>query len=117
MKFHFASMEIGRSKSLTIERLDVYNPKFLLGSFHYLNKMSEKDLTTYFNYVNSKKCESFILDSGAFSMIMLEQNGKEQNADLEKYIAEYIAFIKKWKIKRYIELDIDSVIGYDKVNK
>lgn len=117
MKFHFASMEIGRSKALIIERPDVYNPKFLLGSFHYLNKMSEKDLTTYFNYVNSKKCESFILDSGAFSMIMLEQKGKEQNAELEKYIAEYIAFIKKWKIKRYIELDIDSVIGYDKVKE
>ena len=79
--------------------------------------MSEKELTTYFNYVNSKKCESFILDSGAFSMIMLERNGKKQNVDLEKYIAEYIAFIKKWKIKRYIELDIDSVIGYDKVKE
>ena len=114
MKFHFASMEIGMSKSLTIERLDVYNPKFLLGSFHYLNKMSEKDLIIYFNYVNSKKCESFILDSGAFSMIMLEKKGKQQNIDLEKYINEYIAFIKKWNVKQYIELDVDSIVGYEK---
>ena len=117
MKFHFASMEIGRSKTLTIEKLETYNPKFLLGSFHYLNKMSEKDLIIYFNYVNSKKCESFILDSGAFSMIMLEKKGKQQNMDLEKYIEEYIAFIKKWNVKQYIELDVDSIVGYEKVKE
>lgn len=37
MKFHFASMEIGKSKTLTIEKLEKYNPKFLLGSFYEIN--------------------------------------------------------------------------------
>ena len=117
MKFHFASMEVKRMQFLNVENLDRYNPKFLLGSFYYLKKIPKEDLISYFKYVNSKKCESFILDSGAFSMIMLEEKGKEQNTDLDKYISEYIAFIKKWNIERYIELDIDSVIGYEKVKE
>ena len=37
--------------------------------------------------------------------------------DLPFLFDEYIAFIKKWNVKQYIELDIDSVIGYDKVKE
>ena len=49
------------------------------------------------------KCRNFILDSGVFTMI---NSGKQFN--LDKYVDEYADFIKKHKIKQYVELDVDQ---------
>lgn len=58
------------------------------------------------------KFNSFMLDSGAFSFI---QSGKHPN--LENYIARYIKYINDNDVKLFFELDIDKLIGYDRVKE
>lgn len=80
-----------------------YKP-YILESFYYANEETEK-LLPYFG--------DFLLDSGAFTFI---QNTKS-HVNWEEYIERYADFIKRNKIEKYFELDIDSVIGYDKVKE
>lgn len=53
----------------------------------------------------------FMLDSGAFSFM----NGRK-TPDWEAYIEAYIAFIQKHKITHYFELDLDYILGLERVN-
>lgn len=53
----------------------------------------------------------FMLDSGAFSFM---ENPKLKT-NWHEYIERYADFVKRNRIKKYFELDIDSVTGYDKV--
>lgn len=55
---------------------------------------------------------NFILDSGVFTMI---NSGKR--FDLEKYVEEYAEFIKLHKIKQYVELDVDQIIGVEETRQ
>lgn len=59
-----------------------------------------------------KYSKEMLIDSGAHSF----QKGKK--VDWEKYTREYAEFIKKYdcdKILGYFEMDVDNIIGYDKV--
>lgn len=56
--------------------------------------------------------QNFMLDSGAFTFFT---QGK--HVDWDEYVSRYIEYIKQNKVKLYIELDIDSLVGYDKVKK
>lgn len=115
MKFHFAGLEIGSNSPFDIYKI---KPKYILGSFYYLKKRNDIFLNEYFDYINSEYCKSFILDSGAFTyMFASEKQKKEIIENIDKYIKDYSDFIKKWKCQNYIEIDIDSIIGYDKVKK
>ena len=58
------------------------------------------------------RSEEILIDSGAHSF----QKGKK--VDWEKYTAEYAEFIKKFdrpNVLGYFEMDVDNIIGYDKV--
>ena len=68
------------------------------------------------NYVKTQ-CKDFILDSGAFSMLSGSKNKESFLKKLDSYISEYIDFINKYNIKNFIELDIDKIIGYEKVKQ
>lgn len=57
-------------------------------------------------------CDFFILDSGAFSMLYGSKKVK-----LEDYIEDYIQFVKKHKIKHYVELDLYDIIGVEKTEQ
>lgn len=57
--------------------------------------------------------KSFMLDSGAFSFLV----GKGKNTDFEDYTMQYGEYVKKYHPTYFFELDIDSVVGYDKVLK
>lgn len=57
--------------------------------------------------------KSFMLDSGAFSFMQ----GKGTNVDFYSYLERYIDFVKRNNIKLFYELDIDSVVGYEKVKE
>lgn len=57
------------------------------------------------------KVESFMLDSGAFSFM---QN-TSIDLDWDEYVDKYADFIVQNKTDLFFELDIDSVVGYDKV--
>lgn len=58
--------------------------------------------------------KDFLLDSGAFTF-MNGSHGK--SIDWGKYVEEYAEFVKRHKVAKYLELDIDSITGYDYVQK
>lgn len=81
---------------------EVLQSPYILESFFYYAPWQEKLLHT---------TKDFLLDSGAFTFMM----GNGGKANWEEYIERYAEFIKKNNIKNYFELDIDSVVGYEKV--
>ena len=98
-----------------LELLDIEAPLFLLGSFYYLRKTKVDYTEKYMKFKD--KCKGFILDSGAFSLLNSSKNLNEFLNNLDNYIQEYINFINKYNIKHFIELDIDSLVGYEKVKE
>lgn len=79
---------------------------YLLESFYSLQ--NEKTLKRIIKHNK----ENFLLDSGAFTF--MSGTGK---ADFDEYLTKYIDFINKYDIKYFFELDVDSVVGYDKVKE
>lgn len=73
----------------------------ILSSFYYADEWVEK-MIPYF--------KNFLLDSGAFTFL---QQGK--NVNWEEYIKKYAAFINRNNVKHFFELDIDKIVGYDKM--
>ena len=55
----------------------------------------------------------FILDSGAFTYAY--STGDASKVDWDVYVRRYADYIKRNDIKNYMELDIDKIVGYDKV--
>lgn len=55
---------------------------------------------------------NLILDSGAFSFL---SSGKR--ADWDEYISRYIEYINANDVKLFFELDIDKIVGYDRVKE
>lgn len=53
----------------------------------------------------------FLLDSGAFTFM---QNSKS-HVNWTDYIEKYAEFVRRNNIRKYFELDIDSIVGYQKV--
>ena len=78
-----------------------YKP-YILESFFYADEDTER-LLPYFG--------DFLLDSGAFTFMQ----GKGGSPNWDDYVERYADFIRRNNIKKYFELDIDSVIGYEKV--
>ena len=112
MKLFLSSYEIEQDLKVLTET----KPLFVLGSFFYLKKCKKDYLDRYMNYVKTQ-CKDFILDSGAFSMLSGSKNKESFLEKLDSYVTEYIDFIKKYDIKNFIELDIDKIIGYEKVKQ
>ena len=75
---------------------------FILESFYYADADTER-LIPYYG--------DFLLDSGAFTFI----TDKSIAHNWDEYVERYADFIKKNKVKKYFELDIDAVVGYKKV--
>ncbi len=98
-----------------LKDFEIETPLFILGSFYYLKKSKLDFLNKYIEFKN--KCNDFILDSGAFSLLNSSKNLNEFLKNLDNYIQEYIDFINKYNIKHFIELDIDSLVGYEKVKE
>lgn len=78
-----------------------YRP-YILESFYYVDKDTEL-LLPFFG--------DFMLDSGAFTF--MEGNGGK--VCWEEYLERYADFIVRNNVQKFYELDIDSVVGYDKV--
>ena len=77
---------------------------YILESFYYCNEDTERLIPQF---------GDFLLDSGAFTFM---QNQKS-HTEWEEYIEKYADFVKRNKVEKYFELDIDSVVGYDKVKE
>lgn len=107
MKVMLAALETGPYENI---RQVAHRSKYILSSYWYLRKKtSNEDLMKLIARRNSE--DNFMLDSGAFTAI----EGRSGEVDWDKYISDYIEFIKKYNIKRYIEMDIDVIVGYEKV--
>lgn len=79
----------------------------ILESFYYLR--SNKVFPTFI-----PRFGSFLLDSGAFTFMQGSHKGE---ISWDKYVEEYAAFINKWDIKLFFELDIDSIVGLAEVER
>lgn len=77
---------------------------YILESFYYANSDTERLLPLF---------GDFLLDSGAFTFMQ----GQKSHTNWEDYIERYSNFIVKNNIAKYFELDIDSVVGYEKVKR
>lgn len=55
-----------------------------------------------------------LLDSGAFSFMM---NNKAVAQGYERYTEEYAEFVNRHKIEKFIEMDIDSIVGLKQVER
>lgn len=82
-----------------------YKELFLLDSYAYAS-----DALRY--YV--PKVGKFLLDSGAFTFV---GSKKTKDVDWISYVDQYADFVKANNIELFFELDIDALIGYEKVVK
>ena len=57
--------------------------------------------------------KEFLLDSGAFTFMQNTKSGLNWNT----YVEQYAEFINHFKIQRFIELDIDTVVGLKEVER
>ena len=58
--------------------------------------------------------ENFLLDSGAFSYL----NGQQiTRKTMEEYVKKYIAFIQKYHVKYFFEMDVDAIFGLQAVEE
>lgn len=81
---------------------------YRLHSYEYLRKSGRNEVPLIPRY------KDFICDSGIFSFL----NGKNaKNVDWEEYMYKYSDFIRENKIKNYVEIDVDKMIGLDEVEK
>lgn len=77
---------------------------FALDSFYYVDANKPSD---------HRQFQDYLLDSGAFTMMSGNGGGKP----LDEYVERFADYIAKNDIKNYFELDIDTLVGYDKVLK
>ena len=75
----------------------------VLASFYGISDFEKK---------NAGKFKSILIDSGAFSFL----RGKSVT-DWDKYIEEYAAFINRYNIDLFFELDIDTIVGLKEVER
>ena len=98
MKLYLATPKtiLGFDKSIFTK-----NKVYCLESFYYADEIIEKNIPLF---------KDFLLDSGAFTFF---SSGKTVN--WEEYVDRYTDFINRNKINHFFELDIDKLVGYDKV--
>ena len=76
---------------------------YILESFYYVDADTER-LLPHFG--------DFLLDSGAFTFC---GTGGYIESKFEEYLERYADFIKRNKVEKFFELDVDSITGYEKV--
>lgn len=83
---------------------------FILESFYYADADTER-LLPYFG--------DFMLDSGAFTFMggFDFTSNEKAKTDFDTYLERYADFINRNHIEKFFELDIDSVVGYEKVKQ
>lgn len=113
---YYAGLDIGKlHASCAAEAFRKYKFKYCLVSFYYLSKASPERIEEALElYSGPEPGQEILLDSGAFSMMMAHKKGKlKSEFNLDKYVEDYAAFIKKYRkyFTHFFELDIQSVVG------
>lgn len=84
-----------------IDPMRFHSKVSVLESFYYINPKSEAIIERY---------EDVLLDSGAFTLFT-----SGEKADWDAYVERYADFINRHHIKNFFELDIDKLVGREKV--
>lgn len=90
-----------------------------------IRKMSMYTLDTFWRIYRKKnppksdhlQFKDYLLDSGAFTFMNSASKSSKTDVDWDHYIDAYADYVKSNGIKHYFELDIDNVVGYQKVLK
>lgn len=85
-------------------RDEIEKSKYILESFWYFKPWQIPFI---------KSCDLFLLDSGAFTFM----NTARDNVDWDAYLNRYISFVNQYDVDHFFELDIDSIVGYEKVKQ
>lgn len=88
------------------EDYDVEYSPYLLMSYYYISRPACELIEKYDK-------NRLLIDSGAFSFM----TGTQSEISWEEYIKKYAEFINAYDIKNFVELDIDAVVGYEKVKQ
>lgn len=78
----------------------------ILQSFYYCDNFTVSTILP--------QCKNFMLDSGAYTFI---NSSKTKGLDINEYVERYIDFVNQNDIALFFELDIDSIIGLQEVEK
>lgn len=84
---------------------EIFRDTSILQSFYYCDSFTEETIIP--------NCKNFLLDSGAFTFM----SSSKKAVEWDDYLQKYIAFINRNNVDRFFELDIDSVVGYEKVKQ
>ncbi|CAB4135793.1 hypothetical protein UFOVP286_59 [uncultured Caudovirales phage] len=96
------------------------------GGYHYDKKDNFYDFYRLLSYHSFPKMllpvihkyKDFILDSGIFTYLNLDKYKKQASSiDWQKYLVDYSNFVRENRIKNYVELDLDNVIGLQEVER
>lgn len=107
MRVFLASTGQGMSRETRDEAFRKYQPRYVLETFFNGEKACLKAMQAVGN-------DNFLLDSGAFSYMNGQKVTLEQ---MEAYVDRYIDFIVKYKVKYFIEIDVDNIFGLAKVEE
>jgi len=66
-------------------------------------------------YRGHENCNGIMMDSGAYSYISALSK-KENSVDIDwwEFAEQYATYVRENEVKRYIGLDLDSLVGYEK---
>lgn len=104
MRLYFALS--GNSSQCPLQRRpDLWSSVYMLESFHYIQPWQIELLP---------RLRGFMLDSGAYTFM---RNVSGSGIDWDAYVGRYIDFINEHQIDQFIELDIDSVVGIQQVER
>lgn len=107
VRVFLASTGQGMSRETRDEAFRKYQPRYVLETFFNGEKACLKAMQAVGN-------DNFLLDSGAFSYMNGQKVTLEQ---MEAYVDRYIDFIVKYKVKHFIEIDVDNIFGLAKVEE
>ena len=109
MKIYLSSLECKlHNRQITEQIYSASGTISVLGSYF---SICQRNKDFYSSFIPHFK--DFMLDSGAFSFM----NSQNKARDWNKYLEEYASFIKKNRVEKFFELDIDVIAGYDKVRE
>lgn len=80
-------------------------PCYILESFFYADETTERMIP---------RLADFMLDSGAFTFMQAKAPGSS-GVDWNGYLARYADFIVRNRVEKFFELDIDSLVGHERV--
>ena len=98
MRMYFAGIESQK------QIIELVKPPNILFSFLGANAVA-------INYAKSPYCESYLLDSGAFTFLY----GAGKKVDFDSYVDRYIEFINANNVPLFFEMDVDGIVGLSKV--